>query len=72
MGKFMDTQRKIEKGVVFAYKTVENGVVSGYKAIENGVVGGYKIIENRFTDAFLTPGGDIAEGKDEENIAREE
>lgn len=42
MGKVMETQKKIEEGVV-----------SGYKAIEDGVVAGYKKIENKFVETFL-------------------
>ena len=54
MNKLMEVERKIERGVVSAYKVIESGVVNGYKTIENGVVGGYKKIEDRFVEAFLT------------------
>lgn len=53
MGKIIDTQKKIEKGVVAGYTAIEHGVVSGYKAIENGVVSGYKKIEDKFVDTFF-------------------
>lgn len=54
MSKFMDTQKKIEEGVVSGYKKIEDGVVSGYKKIEDGVVSGYKKIEDKFVETFLT------------------
>ncbi|MDR2448092.1 MAG: hypothetical protein LBD58_12535 [Treponema sp.] len=72
MGKLMDTQRKIEKGVVSAYKAIENSAVAGYKKIENGVVAEYMKIENGFTDAFLSPGGDTVKGNSKEKTDREE
>jgi hypothetical protein len=61
MGKLMETQRKIEKGVVSGYKAIENGVVSGYKAVEDGVVSGYKKMEKKLGDPLVA----FFSGKDE-------
>lgn len=58
MNKLIETQKKIEKGVVTGYKAIENGVVSGYKAIENGAVSGYKKIKDKFVEAFLSGNGE--------------
>lgn len=55
MNKLMETEKKIERGVVAGYTKIEDGVVSGYKKIEDGVVSGYKKVEQKFVDAFLTP-----------------
>jgi hypothetical protein len=38
-------------------RRIENGIVAGYKAIENGVVSGYKKIEDKFVATFLKPDG---------------
>ena len=53
MHSFMDTQRKIERGVVAGYKRIEESVVSGYKKMEDGIVSGYKKIERGFVNTFL-------------------
>ena len=62
MSKLMETQRKIEKGVVSAYQSIEDAVVGGYKKIEDCAVSGYKKIENKFVEAFTLA--------DEENMKR--
>lgn len=67
MNKVMQTQKKIEKGVVAGYKKIENGVVTGYQKIEDGVVSGYKKMEDKFVEAFLTPDEDATADRQENN-----
>lgn len=62
MSKLMDTQRKIEAGVVSGYQKIEDGVVSGYKKIEGCFVSGYKRIEDKFVGAFLTDSANQSTG----------
>lgn len=71
MNKLIKANKKIEKAVVGGYKAIENGVVSGYKAIEDGVVGGYKKIENKFVEAFLTPDGEPAQERTDNDVEKE-
>ncbi|HML69331.1 MAG TPA: hypothetical protein PKA81_13175 [Clostridia bacterium] len=54
MSKLMDTEKKIESGVVKAYKAVEQGVVSGYVAVEKGVITAAKKVENACVEALFT------------------
>jgi hypothetical protein len=63
MNKLVKINKKIERAVVFGYKSIENAVVSGYKAVENGVVSSYKKIENKFVDIFLTNNGSVGKSR---------
>ena len=66
MNKFMETQKKIEKGVVSRYKKIEESVMSDYKQVEDSVVTGYKKIEDKFVEMFLLDKSSSSEGSKDE------